>query len=539
MNELSLPLNIDSGVEPKSIILRRLGKALDYAEGFWLGFVKCNTYPQRLEAVDTFSELLQPLNIHVVEIELGEPVEDLLVVIKERLLEEQERIKQGPVHQLSLMDEESVISTDPKLVLFLYGLEQSLISGGSLSPILSYLNLNRELFRQEIPNALVIWLPDYALTALARSAPDFWAWRSGLYEFAPEPDIAEQIFKPIQREASFISSSLSLSAKRERLTMLNGLLADYREVDNGPHELQVQISLQLKIGVMYQELGQWHEAKRSFEDSLRISQDIDDKSQIAFSLYRLGRLARFMNDYTEARLLLETSLRVSRERGEQTDIAYGLFHLGRLEHDLGNPFSARQFYEQSLRIRQEIDDQYNIAAILNQLGRLEVSNFNYSEARRLYKEALKINRDLKNKTGQAITFYNLSWLEEQEGNIYEARRLLQMSLKIQTQLGNKVAIGVILSQQGRLEMHLGYHSEARRLYEDSLRIRRKLGDLRGEAFNLLQIAWLNEREGRYREAISYLKGAEEIQLQLGNQDNLARTREEIERLEQRVAKRKP
>ena len=34
-----------------------------------------------------------------------------------------------------------------------------------------------------MPHPLVIWLPDYAVTAVAALAPDFWAWRSGVFEF--------------------------------------------------------------------------------------------------------------------------------------------------------------------------------------------------------------------------------------------------------------------------------------------------------------------------------------------------------------------
>jgi hypothetical protein len=34
-----------------------------------------------------------------------------------------------------------------------------------------------------------------ALMRVAREAPDFWAWRSGVFEFVPEPDLTERTYE--------------------------------------------------------------------------------------------------------------------------------------------------------------------------------------------------------------------------------------------------------------------------------------------------------------------------------------------------------
>ncbi len=48
------------------------------------------------------------------------------------------------------------------------------------------LNEGRGLY-QDLGRPLVFWLPEDALRRVARGAPDFWAWRSGVYEFALQP----------------------------------------------------------------------------------------------------------------------------------------------------------------------------------------------------------------------------------------------------------------------------------------------------------------------------------------------------------------
>src|SRR5215216_903961 len=288
MTTLNLPSNPEAAAaEPADVIVRRLVRSLDYAEGFWLGFVKCNLPAQRRKAASACKDLLEPLGIRLIEVELTEPISELLPILKERIASEQT----GTGGLSSSVKERSESRDRRKLAIFVSGLEHSIPSSEAYPPILSYLNLNRELFRQELPYPLVIWLPEYALTALARRAPDFWAWRSGLYEFAPEADLADDVLYPIAREEMHVKSSLSGQAKRERLTMLKGLLEDYCELGNGPHERQVQGSILIEIGNVYFDLGEWVEAKQAFEESLAIAREQDNKKTVAVITHNLGMIA--------------------------------------------------------------------------------------------------------------------------------------------------------------------------------------------------------------------------------------------------------
>ena len=70
-----------------------------------------------------------------------------------------------------------------KRAVFVTGLEYGIPYDQPNARILAELNLGRDAFLRDVPHPLVIWLPDYAVTAVARFAPDFWAWRSGVFEF--------------------------------------------------------------------------------------------------------------------------------------------------------------------------------------------------------------------------------------------------------------------------------------------------------------------------------------------------------------------
>ncbi|MFM8293697.1 MAG: hypothetical protein ACKN9E_04020, partial [Microcystaceae cyanobacterium] len=95
-------------------------------------------------------------------------------------------------------------------VLFIRGLEQSLLRyeereslglslpseskvyGGTwagIPRILGHLNLSRERFRDSFSIAFVFLLPEFALRYFIRRAPDFFDWRSGVYDFPTEREL--------------------------------------------------------------------------------------------------------------------------------------------------------------------------------------------------------------------------------------------------------------------------------------------------------------------------------------------------------------
>ena len=138
--------------------LDRLVRVIERSDGFTLAFVRCNHPIQR----ETMRQRLRER------------------LTGKRLLEV---FQDKPI--ISLLDELSRAwdASNPPDAVCVYGLEMSISQEREYSPVLGRLNHDRDLLRRAIPVPLLIWLPDFALDYVARGAPDFWAWRSGVYEF--------------------------------------------------------------------------------------------------------------------------------------------------------------------------------------------------------------------------------------------------------------------------------------------------------------------------------------------------------------------
>ena len=76
---------------------------------------------------------------------------------------------------------------EPRCCVQVYDLEDA------LPEVTGYMNYGREAYL-EVPHALVFWVGPHGLQQVARNAPDFWAWRSGVFDVRTEsPQVAESV----------------------------------------------------------------------------------------------------------------------------------------------------------------------------------------------------------------------------------------------------------------------------------------------------------------------------------------------------------
>lgn len=188
--------------------LSQLVQQIDFAENeFALFFAQIDSSEQRKKWIEILGELLASKGIQSIPIIFSRPIQDLLTPIRQ-----------------SLGDRSPLTS----VCVVISGLEHSIPLDNSDSTLLSHLNLARELYRRYVQHPTVIWLPEYALTSLARIAPDFWAWRSGVFEF----DAAIPYLETIQAELDkFEKASKALETLSGILPgdQVEALLASFRE----------------------------------------------------------------------------------------------------------------------------------------------------------------------------------------------------------------------------------------------------------------------------------------------------------------------
>jgi len=343
----------------------RLAHALRLARGFALFFVRCNVPAYRAELV---AHLKAQLARPVVEVDLeGEP--DVYPAVAR-----------------------AAGSSAEDAVLFVYGLEHHLPSGDPerAQQTLRALNWRRAAY-QRLGRPLAFWLPEYALAMVAREAPDFYDWNSGVFEIeVPQPQrealLADALALPDEAEAS-----LPVEEKRARLRLLEGLWEEYRGESLAERQARLQVAL--KMARLHESLGDYSQARRLYEESLHIAEELGDRAGVARVLHNLGVLAQQQGDYGQARHLYQESLRIAEELGDRAGVASLLHNLGSVLQALGDLAGAKACYERALGIWERAlgPEHPHVAIAVNNLGLVLQALGDLAGAKACYERALRID----------------------------------------------------------------------------------------------------------------------------------------------------
>jgi superkiller protein 3 len=310
---------------------------------------------------------------------------------------------------------ENLPNRDEINILFVTGIEKSLVEyikpgyGGqgdyykldTIPRILGHLNLQRERFRDNFNICFVFIVPLFGLKYFIHRSPDFFDWRSGVFEFPTKQELLEQEASRILQEGDYDKyCSLTPESQIQKVLEIQELLAEnYLQ----PSE---KARLQFELGILLAAAKEYEAAVASYDQALKIKPDYHEAwNNRGGALWNLGRLEEAVASYDQALKIKPNYHDAWYNRG------VALFDLGRLEE-------AVACYDQTLKIKPD-DHQawYNRGVALGNLGRLE-------EAVACYDQALKIKPDKHeawNNRGNALG--NLGRLEEAVASFDQALKI--------------------------------------------------------------------------------------------------------------------
>lgn len=226
------------------------------------------------------------------------------------------------------------------------------------------------------------------------------------------PDLAVRC----NREAT---SCLQLLDQRKAVEQLRGLLLS-------------------DLGNFLTAQGLYGEARKAYEDALKVSEEAGDIHGQAVIVTQLGTLSMLEGDLAQAAVRYRTVLALFRELGEPAAEATALHQLGMVFEKARQWDEAERHYREAARIRERegvISGPDGAAATWNQLaivsegaGRLEV-------AEAWYRRAIENARATGDKASLAARLNNLAdLLRVLPGRLSEARALAEEALALKRKL---------------------------------------------------------------------------------------------------------
>ena len=300
------------------------------------------------------------------------------------------------------------IQANKKLILLITGLEKSIGILEEYPSVLTNLNFVRDDLRTSTPHPMLLFLPDYALTHLAKYAPDFWAWGRKVFTFKTNrSNLIMNSNNTIFSEHNI--DNLNLQNKQARIEQFLNLLNEYNTSteETTKNDLLMISRIYNELGNAYRSFGQYKKGIISHQKCLDISREIGDRQSEGHSLGNLGNTYQSLEQYQQAIIYHQKCLDISREIGKRQSEGHSLDNLGVAYQSLGQYQKAIDYYKQYLNISREIGDRQGEGMYLCNLGNAYDALGQYKEAIKHYQQALNIFRETGNKRGEAITWSNL------------------------------------------------------------------------------------------------------------------------------------
>lgn len=271
----------------------------------------------------------------------------------------------------------------------------------------------------------------------------------------------------------------------------------------------------MHLGKVAQRLGNHHEAKGLYEQSLALHRAIGDRWGEARTLlslqnadgYRLevGDPKQFQQQAEAAKQLILQSLAISRELGDQTTLAEGIRALGITHVMLGQMIEAQVAFEECVAICKDLGLVKSTLSILamGSLGIAKAYLGLYKQMGTLGESTLTLAREVGDSQGIDLGLYLTGCAAVAEGSYPRAQQLLQEAVALcrNERISN---LAFRLACLGYATYGRGNLIEARQQLIEALQIALEQRSTRATPYGLLLAAWLLAGQGEVERAVELM-----------------------------------
>lgn len=241
-------------------------------------------------------------------------------------------------------------------------------------------------------------------------------------------------------------------------------------------DLDAEGELRFHIGVLYEQLAKYDQARRELELSAACFEKTSKRYDQARALNRLAYVARRQRHFNEAFKFAEIALELSKDFNYEQAYSYLVF--GSIAFDQREWQKAKNFFEKSLTLWEETNDNRKIAWALINLGTALRALENYNEAIACYDKAIKLFETTKDPVHQAVARMNL-------GNIYllldspsKALDFYLLAEPIFYTTQNRLRLAKVNNNKGSVYQDLQEWDKAKRAYLFSIEYWQEVGNIK-------------------------------------------------------------
>ncbi|BAY65498.1 tetratricopeptide TPR_2 [Calothrix brevissima NIES-22] len=331
-------------------------RTLNFTEGFGLLFVRCSPAKGK-QLITKVQEDISNKNIEVLR--LDKAVNNLYEII-----DNLDNKKEINILFITGLEYSFYQYEECKSLMGWNSIDRYSYSWKGVPPVLINLNQQRERFRDNFNICFVFLLPIFAIKYFIQRAPDFFDWRSGLFEFPIDAETLKQESSRIIQDGDYEKyRNLTPKERTQAILAIQELIAEDNQTPARKCDLLITLRNLQSAGQNYKE------AIADFENALVIQPD--EQSAWLFrgiALLNLGRNEEAIADFDKALAI-------------QANDQIACFFRGIALLNLGRNEEAVTSSDKALAIQPDYQDAWYLRgyALLN-LGRNEEAIADFDKA---------------------------------------------------------------------------------------------------------------------------------------------------------------
>ncbi len=237
----------------------------------------------------------------------------------------------------------------------------------------------------------------------------------------------------------------------------------------------------LALGQMYLGIAP-REAVQYGEQALALAEKLGWKKGIASSNGAMGVIYNNLSDFHKALEYLQKSLQMNRALNDLSGMARSYSAIGNAYYFQSDYPQALDYYLESVKLCEKTGDRY-AAAPLSNIGAIYMDLEKYPEALEYFEKAKKLNEESGNKTFLAVNFSNIGIVYSKLGNEAKALEYYFKAVAIDEKTGNMAALSFLYPNIGTSYLNKGDLDNALNYAQKTMRISRELDDKGNLAFS--------------------------------------------------------
>lgn len=282
-------------------------------------------------------------------------------------------------------------------------------------------------------------------------------------------------------------------------------------------DLEAEAELRFHLGVLYNELARYDEARSQFEGSAAYFQNINHSDKQARALNSLANVKRCQRRFDEAKQLVDTALELFGQ--EKAGQLHSYLVLGLIAMEQYNWLEAYNFFSKSLALSELTDNQRMIAWNLNNLCITSWGLKRYEDAITYYERAMSLFHIIQDPVHSATAKMNLGIVYVELGRYSEALKLYLVIESIFVQTQDKLRLAMLNNNKGMVYHQLQQCNEAENAYKLSIELWQQIGNIQSLVNVMDNLGLLYLAQGLYDNAIATFQDALNQLAQIKNDPN--------------------